>query len=479
MRHPFQRSLTVLGTLILLAALSRGVPAASAARPNVLILVADDLGWADVGFHGGDIPTPNLDRLAADGVELARHYTCPVCSPTRAGLMTGRYPDRYGMRDGVIAPNRMHGLPPHEETLAELFAVAGYPDRAMIGKWHLGHSHVKYHPLNQGFTSFYGHYNGAIDYFLHIRDGQSDWHRNFSPIQEKGYSTDLMADEAVRFLQARNPGSPFFLYVAFNAPHSPMQGRFNDMLARGYDPDKPIFTEGTGGSRPGEKGLERYGKIGNGNSVRQTYEAMVMGLDDGIGKILRALDRTGQTANTLLLFMSDNGGVSKFGGGNLPRRGEKHTVFEGGVCVNTLVRWPARGWHGGRRLESLTAYIDWMPTLRSVLEVTETPAMPLDGIDLTPVLDGRSPGPDRTLWLGHDAVVSTQWKWVEGALYRIDQDRNETTDLSGQEPTEAQRLQDQVAAFRSIAVDPIDQGKFETPSQWVMPGSLPSGRVGD
>lgn len=149
------------------------------ARPNILIIVADDLGWNDVSYHGSEIRTPNIDRLVAQGVELDRFYTAPICTPTRAGILSGLYPDRFGLREGVIAPRVIGGLPPEVTTMAEMLAEAGYQQRAAFGKWHLGHSSTELHPLQQGFTSFYGHYNGAIDYFTHERAGQLDWHDGY------------------------------------------------------------------------------------------------------------------------------------------------------------------------------------------------------------------------------------------------------------------------------------------------------------
>jgi len=192
-------------------------------KPNIIIILADDLGWNDVSYHGSDIHTPEIDKLANNGIQLNRFYTCPVCTPTRAGLLTGKYPDRFGMRNGVCAPTVLNGLPPEETTMAEYLGQKGYKNRAAFGKWHLGHSHVKYHPLNQGFTYFYGHYNGAIDYFTRKRDAELDWHRNFDAVFEEGYSTELIGEDVVRYIEEKHNEGPFFAYIAFNAPHSPMQ----------------------------------------------------------------------------------------------------------------------------------------------------------------------------------------------------------------------------------------------------------------
>lgn len=192
-------------------------------KPNVVIILADDLGWGDVGYHGSTIQTPNIDRLAADGIELDRHYAASVSSPTRAGLMTGRYPSRFGIRETVIPPWRDYGLPVEERTMADMLADNGYEDRAILGKWHLGHGRLAYYPLNRGFTHFYGHLNGAIDYFNHEREGELDWHNDWDSSYDEGYSTDLLTTEAVRCIEDYSKDGPYFLYVAYNAPHSPYQ----------------------------------------------------------------------------------------------------------------------------------------------------------------------------------------------------------------------------------------------------------------
>jgi len=193
-------------------------------KPNIILILADDLGWNDVGFHGGIAKTPNIDRLADESLELSHFYVAPICTHTRAGMLTGRYPIRFGLMRAVIPPWRTHCLPPQEETLPEMLARGGYANRAVLGKWHLGHSDPKYHPLNQGFTSFYGAYNGSIDYFTHKREGELDWHRDFEPSYDEGYVTELPTDEAVDYIHRhKDDTTPFFLYLPYTAPHSPQQ----------------------------------------------------------------------------------------------------------------------------------------------------------------------------------------------------------------------------------------------------------------
>src|SRR3954453_19167812 len=184
----------------------------AADRPNIVFFLIDDLGWSDVGFHGGEIKTPNIDKLAAAGARLEAFYVQPVCSPTRAALMTGRYPMRHGLQVGVVRPWAQYGLPLDERTLPQALKDAGY-ETAICGKWHLGHVRPEYLPTHRGFLHQYGHYNGAIDYFTHVRDGGVDWHRGDHARQDEGYPTHLVAREAVRIIEKRDPKKPLFLYV--------------------------------------------------------------------------------------------------------------------------------------------------------------------------------------------------------------------------------------------------------------------------
>jgi arylsulfatase B len=395
--------------------------------PNIVIIVADDLGWNDVGYHDSQIRTPRLDSLARKGVELDRFYVCPICTPTRAGLMTGRYPHRFGLRNTVIAPWRDYGLSADETCLPELLAEAGYERRACVGKWHLGHARRAYHPLSRGFTSFYGHYNGAIDYFTHRREGELDWHRDFEASRDEGYTTTLLADEAVRFIEASDGAAPFLLYVPFNAPHAPLQAE--------------------------TAALEEYdaaSKQGRG-AKRATFSAMVTALDSAIGRVLDSLEERGLADNTLVWFFSDNGGEVQQGGNNKPLRGAKHTVWEGGVRVPAIIRWPAKI-EGGRRSTELAAYIDVLPTLLAAAgPTTSAPHQPFDGVDLLPVLTGQAAAPDRTIYLGQNAVVSQEWKLKDGKLYHLTDDPNETTDVADQQPEVVAKLSEGLKRYESLA----------------------------
>ncbi len=456
-----------LQILLVSALLASGAElfAAPAKRPNLVILVADDLGWNDVGYHGSDIRTPAIDRLAKSGVQLDRFYVCPICSPTRAGLLTGRYPHRFGLRNTVIPPWRKFGLDLSEQTLPEVFAKAGYKRRACIGKWHLGHYKRAYHPIERGFTHFYGHYNGAIDYFTHLREGERDWHRNFEPSADAGYSTELLGDEAVRFIKGSPEGEPFLLYLPFNAPHGPLQAQRKYLDEYGYDEKAGTFKK---------KGAAKddYGAEGQGNRKRQTFAAMVTAMDTQIGRILDTLDSEGLAENSIVLFFSDNGAALKIGGSNKPLPGGKHSVHEGGVRVPAVIRWPA-GLHGSREFDTLMGYIDVLPTLLG-LAGREKPdgGKPLDGIDLSGVLRGKTKAPDRTFYLGQKAVISQQWKLIEGKLYRIDTDPTERKDVSAANPAVLSRLAKQLNAFEKLAgkvkVAPYGSGRenFRAPADW-------------
>lgn len=434
-----------------------------AAPPNIVLLVADDLGWNDVGYHNARVNTPHIDRLATAGVELDRFYACPVCSPTRAGLMTGRYPHRFGLHNDVIPPWRDFGLSTDEQCLPELLAQAGYQRRACVGKWHLGHSRRRYHPLSRGFTEFYGHLNGAIDYFTYQREGELDWHRGFQPSRVDGYATTLLADEAVRFIGDHRGEAPYFLYVPFNAPHSPLQAEQEALVRQGFDPERPRF-----GSNNAAADLR-----GRGNTKRQTFRAMVDALDRGVGRVLDAIDHSGQAENTLVWFLSDNGGTPQHGGSNKPLRGAKGSVWEGGVRVPAIVRWPARI-TGGRKLDALTAYIDVLPTLLAAAGGATTPRNEIDGVNLLPLLGGSAPPADRSLYLGHHAVVTQDWKLKDGRLFEMSARPAERSDLADQHPAVAETLRRELAAFESLTSDvqnlPYGEGRagFVAPRDWAV-----------
>ena len=441
-------------------------------------ILADDLGWNDVGYHGGDIPTPNIDRIAREGVELDRFYACPVCSPTRAGLMTGRYPIRFGMQRAVCRPFLTAGVPPSEETLPEMLGRLGYRHRGIAGKWHIGHAYRRFHPLNQGFTSFVGHFNGNIDYFTHKREGELDWHRGFEPNREDGYSTDLIADEAVRFVDLHAAGGPFFLFVPFNAPHTPLQ-----VPSPWLEPFSGVEDE-----------------------RRRTYMAMVAAMDSAIGRVLEALERNGISNDTLVWFASDNGGQAL--ADNTPLRAGKGTVYEGGTRVVAAIRWPSGLSGGGRRVTGMVRYIDVFPTLRRLAGMPGTagPGEPLDGQDAWPLISGEvTEGPSELFsYFEHYnreqlALIDGRWKIVRRGpqilgpnpadappmslperqrepqplqveLFNISEDPLERNDLSASEPGRVRQMLARLRELRALRPDGgVPPMTAPTPENWSAP----------
>jgi arylsulfatase B len=473
-----QSSIKLVLVVMLLAQGVRVQGQSTPKKPNIIIILADDLGWGDVGYHGSAIRTPNIDRLAKEGIELNRYYVAAVCSPTRAGLLTGRYPDRFGLRTTVIPPWSDFGVDTREVFLPEVLAKAGYKHRAVLGKWHLGHAALKYHPLNRGFTHFYGHLNGAIDYLTHKREGELDWHNDRAVSYDKGYSTDLLTDEAVRNIKSYNADAPFFLYVAYNAPHSPLQAKEEDMLPYGYDSSKPSFGKNNDG--------DTEGKQGRGNTQEQTYAAMVTNMDHNIGRILNTLKELNIEENTLVLFQSDNGPAPAIKGSDSGKlRGAKFTEWEGGVRVPAIIRWP-EGFHGSKTINQVMGYVDVMPTLLEIAGVKEIPKNPLDGMSMMPVLTGKVKSIDRAFYLGSGAIVTNEWKLIlssdrnpkmalqEDHLFRIAEDESEKENVAKQNPRICKALQAQLAEYDGIKSDvtvpPYAEGRkgFKAPREWVI-----------
>lgn len=443
-------------------------------KPNIIIILADDLGWGDVGYHGSDIKTPNIDRLAKEGIELNRYYTAAVCSPTRAGLMTGRYPDRFGLRTTVIPPWSSFGVNTNEVFLPEMLEKAGYKNRAMLGKWHLGHADLKYHPLKRGFTHFYGHLNGAIDYFTHEREGELDWHNDFKPSYDKGYSTDLLTNEAVKNIKSYNGQSPFFIYLAYNAPHGPLQAKKEDLLKYGYDSSKPSF---------GREGKE--GDRGRGNTPRQTYSAMVTNMDENIGRILKTLKDLKIDDNTIVLFHSDNGAAPGEGSTSGELRGNKFTEWEGGLRAPAVIKWP-KGFKGPKVINQVMGFVDIMPTLMEITGVKSKPENPYDGISVLSVLTGKKQLIERNLYLGSGAIVNNEWKLIKASddnpkmdlkddhLFHISADPSEKLNVKDQNAKVYNNLKKELKKFDdikpSVSVPPYGEGRkgFIAPKEWVI-----------
>ena len=450
--------------VVAVVVLSSLADAEEATRPNIVHIIVDDLGWNDVSYHGSEIKTPAIDRLAAKSVVLDRFYVTPICSPTRAGVLTGRYPFRFGIWGGVVSPTKRHGLPPSEQTMPELLAKAGYKDRIMLGKWHLGLASTMFHPLNHGFTEFYGHYNGAIDYFSRERFGELDWHRNFDSVHEEGYSTDLIGSAAVNFIEDHDGNSPFYMVIAFNAPHSPIQAKQVDLEANGFDPTGIRAANTDSNIAKREKALE-YGERGKGNTVRQTFAAMVSSLDQNVGRILDALERKDIGSNTIVVFHSDNGGDPRHGGSNKPLRGTKFTTWEGGVRVVAMMRWPDQ-LEGGQSFKSITSYVDLLPTLLAAAR-QEVPKN-VDGVNLLPFLTGDKPPAPRTLLLSKNTVVSDRWKLKDGKLFDLQTVPNESTNVDNPPADTLRRLRAGLKKFSRLS-GPATSTRLPAPVYWPPP----------
>lgn len=377
-----------------------GADGAGETRPNVIMIVADDLGYGDLSCYGGWINTPNIDRLALQGTRLTDFHTNgAVCSPTRGALLTGRYPQRTGVDSVVFAsqsrPEHLDGLQPSEWTIAEHFNHHGYRT-AMFGKWHLGY-YRKYNPRRQGFDQFTGYVSGNIDFFSHVdQSGFFDWWQDERMVDEEGYSTHLITSHAVDFIDSSN--EPYLLYVAHEAPHYPYQG-------------------------PGDSAERREGRVtspqGRRSDRRNAYREMVEAMDDGVGQIMNALDRNQQSDRTVVLFLSDNGATSL--GSNGPFRGTKGTLWEGGHRVPALVRWPGHI-PAGVDHDLLMAGMDLFPTLSGLcgLPLPED----VDGVDCSSALlnsrdgNGDFVGNPRTLYWEHgrwQALRRGPFKWIRTA----------------------------------------------------------------
>ena len=424
-----------------LLALSLFIPAAASAqgaekKPNILYIVADDLGWADVGFHGSEISTPTIDQLANEGAALEQFYVQPMCTPTRAALMTGRYPLRYGLQSFVIIPEQTYGIPADEKLLPQILKEAGY-STAIIGKWHLGHADRKLWPRQRGFDYQYGALIGEIDYNTHKIQGVTDWYRNDKKLDEPGYVTTLLGKDAVRYIEAYDTAKPMFMYLAFTAPHTPFQA-------------------------PKEY-MDRFKSISDPN--RRTYAAMVNAMDDQIKAVLAALEKKGMRENTLVVFHSDNGGTrsatfagqihteGKLPASNAPFRDGKGSLYEGGTRAVALANWPGQIKPG--KVDQPLHVVDMLPTLAARAAASTTGTKPLDGSDVWQTISAGAPSPRKevvyNIEMFRGAVRQGDWKLFWGAtlptqveLYNIANDREETKNLAAENQPIVAELQKRI-----------------------------------
>lgn len=398
-------------------------------RPNIVFILADDLGYGDVGCYGGpDIKTPNIDRLAKEGLRFTDFYANgPVCTPTRCGLMTGRYQQRIGGLEWAIYPGvKRLGLPPAEKTIARLVKDAGYRT-ALSGKWHLGYTEDRA-PNHHGFERFFGLLSGNHNYFTHKEpNGEADLYRDSKPVEMKGYSTHLITEHAVQFLEEIKD-KPFFLYVAYNAPHFPVQGPEDASV---------------------EIARENWSK-----GKRDTYVNMVESLDEGVGKLLAALKKHGLDENTLVVFTSDNGGWSL--ARNAPLSSEKGQLWEGGIRVPCLARFPGVI-PAGKDTPQVGITMDWTATIARLARVESPRDRAFDGMDLLPTLSGKQAQKPRTLFWRrvdqtatktHRAVRDGDWKYIDSTrgeqfVYDLSKDIGEKENL-------AAKLPDRAAAMKKL-----------------------------
>ncbi|MEM7098585.1 MAG: sulfatase-like hydrolase/transferase [Pseudomonadota bacterium] len=415
------------------------------AQPNIVIILADDLGWNDVSYHGSEIRTPNLDALAAEGVVLNQFHAQPICTPTRTALMTGKSPQRFG----IYQPFTKHtdvGLPAEEVTLADRLQAAGY-QTWLVGKWHLGFRQQKFHPNGRGFEHFYGNLTGGIGYWDHVHGGGHDWQRNGNVVREDGYTTHLLADEARTLIRQRKTDQPFFLYLSFNTPHLPNEA-----------PEETIAS---------------YSSIDD--RFRRIHAAMVTEMDTAIGQVIETLKSEDQIENTLIWFMSDNGGLNlksqsrsglvslaqnleewfeppvpvkilelirtntlEGGSDNGSLRFGKGSVYEGGTRVPSLAYWP--GVIPAHHAKGVVTVQDVLPTLLAA--IGDPIPTDLDGGDRLGILTNHPAKPPRDYvtrdLLGMQAYYQWPWKLIKdeeiAELYNLDEDPYEQNDLSTQEP---------------------------------------------
>lgn len=373
----------ITSTVLTLGGLSvSSAVAAKQKRPNILFILTDDLGWGDIGIYGKTYQTPNLDQLAREGTRFTNAYAAQtVCTPTRIGFFTGRYPARLpvGLQEPLVDSDNV-GLPPQHPTIASLLKANGY-QTALVGKWHAGFLR-NYSPLKSGFDEFFGNYSGAIDYFTHKNEsGKLDFYEGEVPVDKPGYATDLYTERAVEFLtRPRNEpfdnaqGEPFYLSLHYNAPHWPWERPEDEELSRTFYSSNDITAGGS----------------------KETYAAILKRLDDGVGKVLQALKDSGQADNTIVIFASDNGGekFSDIG----PFQGGKTSLYEGGIRVPTFIRWPGVIQPNQVNNQVLITF-DLTATILAATGTSPDPDYPLDGRNLLPVLVGKKPVSPRTLFL--------------------------------------------------------------------------------
>lgn len=426
---------------ILLLALILGISfTALSQRPNIIYIMTDDMGYGDLSGYGRkDYATPNLDKLALQGVKFVNAYSAgPLCTPTRAGFMTGRYPARTPV--GLIEPltgdkkDTAFGLTSAYPSVASLMKKAGY-ETALIGKWHLG-TRPQHSPVQCGFDYFFGILSGAADYISHKGDGRThDLYENDTPVYPEGYLTDLLSQKAITFIKQAHK-KPFFLTITYNAPHWPWQG-------------------------PQDKPYADSVNYRNGGSPA-VYAAMMKSLDDGIGNIMKALDDEQLSGQTIIIFTNDNGGERYSDNGGLAKA--KGTLWEGGIRVPAFVRWPGKITPGSISQQAVIT-MDWTATILSAGGAKADPHFPLDGMDLLPILTQKKKNTTRTFYWRtfqrskQKALRMGDWKYLQDEngeyLFNLATDQQEKNNLKEKEQAVFNRLKNQYAQWEKTVLLPI------------------------
>lgn len=402
-------------------------------RPNVILIMADDLGYGDISPYRGWIKTPNLERLSKEGMTFSDfHSSGNVCSPTRAGLLTGRYQQRLGLDKVVLAdPTKAvhyHGIPDSETTIAESFRDGGY-QTAIFGKWHVGYE-PEYNPVLHGFDKFRGYVSGNVDFFSHVdQAGKLDWWNDKKIDNEPGYTTDLITKHAKNFIR-ENAKKPFFLYLPHEAPHYPYQG----------PNDQPLRTVGG-----------KFNNQGARKDIKNAYTEMVQRMDKGIGEILDLLEELKLRENTFVIFLSDNGANQR--GSNAPLRGSKGSNWEGGHRVPGIFSWPAKI-PKNESTDQLAISIDIFPTVLAACKIPTKPELKVDGENLMGVLTKSSKSFPRKLYWNGKAMRDGNYKLVIGKpknakaqLFDLSKDIGEKTDISKENPTQLKKMRASLNAW--------------------------------
>ena len=401
--------------LPILGALAFAAVSAQARGPNIVLILADDLGYGDLGCFGcTDIPTPNLDSLARDGVRFTDAHAYNVCSPTRASLLTGRDAERVGITSVLMGGSRPEFG--KATTLAKMLKDAGYAT-GLVGKWHLGYD-GNVVPTKMGFDEFFGHLGGKIDYFQHTdstQKGKHDLWDGDTEVHREGYSTDLFTARARQFIR-EHAAKPFYLQLAYNAPH--------------YPTSKGVY-------QAPEAYLKKFGVTGSPDHTRGGYAAMVSCLDDGVGQVLAELKAQKLETNTLVLFLSDNGGEACASNG--PLSGGKHSNKEGGIRVPWLARWPGQIPAGSVR-KDVVHVMDLAPTLLAATGTKQPAGVAFDGTNVWSAFSGGASVPDRPIYFKNNCVREGRWKLFDGKLHDLDTDLQEKTDLAKAHPDIVARL---------------------------------------